>query len=137
MHYRNRLSPITLSCKYPLSKMVVYFLSCNSHFNQFFCNGFFCFFHSKSAKLLRVHQLAALAQIILLFKGVLAYITTINNLNSRYIMRLRILKIPLVVTWNSHNRTCTIACKHKVTYVYRNFLAVCRIYRIYAFKYTA
>ena len=33
MYYRNRLSPITLSCKYPLSEMVVDLSSCNSYFN--------------------------------------------------------------------------------------------------------
>ena len=33
MYYRNRLSPITLSCKYPLSEMIVDLFSCNSHFN--------------------------------------------------------------------------------------------------------
>ena len=137
MYYRNRLSPITLSCKYPLSEMVVDLSSCNSHFHQFFCNGFLCLFYSKPAKFLRVNKLTALTQVILFFKGMLTYISTINNLNSRYIMCLRILKIPLVMTWNCHDCTCTIACKHKVTYVYRNFLAVCRIYRIYAFKYAA
>ena len=137
MDYRNRLTPIALSRKYPLSEVVVDFLSCHSHINKLFCDCFLSLFYSKSAKFFRIHKLAALAKIILFFKGMLTYITTIYYLYPWYVMCLRILKISLIVAWNRHNSSCTVACKYEVTYVYRDFLTIYRIYSIYSLKHTA
>ena len=110
--------------------MIIGLSSCNTHALKLLGDRFLCFLNSKSGKLLGIDQLAALSKVILLLKRLLGYVRTIDNLNHIDIVGDRILKVTLVMAWNSHNSTGSVACKNEISDKERHFLAVDRIDRI-------
>ena len=51
VYNRNRLAPVSLSCKNPLTEMVICFLAGHTHLNKLIRNGSLGFLNSKSRKL--------------------------------------------------------------------------------------
>ena len=104
--------------------MVVHLAAGNAHLFQLAGDGFLGFFHGQTRELLGVHQLAALAQIILLFKGALADIAAVDDLDHGNMMCNGVLKVALVVAGNGHDGAGAIVAQHEVTNEHGHFLAV-------------
>ena len=127
INHRYGLAPITLTCKDPFTEVIIHCFLGYTHRNELIGNGFLCFFYRKSGKFFGIDQPAALAEVILLFKGMFGNICTINNLDTGNVVCDGIFKVSLIMGRNGHNSTGSIICQHEVTDVKRNFLAVYRI----------
>jgi len=134
VHAGNRLAPIALAGKYPLPEVIVHLPAGNAHLFQLAGDGLLGLLHGQTGELLGIDQAAALAQIILLFKGTLGHVPSLNHLNHGNIVGNGILKITLVVAGDCHYRTGAVACQHEVTNEHRHLLAVDRVNGIHALQ---
>ena len=127
MYHRNRLTPITLARKNPLTEVIIYGSLSNTLLLQFCSNCLLCFFNSETGELFGIHQLTAFAKVLTLFKSFLRHIRAINYLNHGDIVCDCILKVTLVMGRYCHNSTGSVACQYKITDIQRYFLAIYRI----------
>ena len=140
---RNWLAPVTLTSKDPLTEVIIYGSLCDAHFFKLLSDSFLSFLNSQTCELLGIYELIALSKIALFFKSslgnieVTCFFIAVDYLEHIDIVSNSVLKVTLIVARNSHNCTCTIACKYKITNEHTNFPAVYRVDAGNAFKLTA
>ena len=107
--------------------MVVCLSSGHAHLFQLAGDGLLGFLHGHTGEFLGIHQLTALAQIILLLKGMLRHIRPVNDLDHGNVMHLGIFKVTLVMAGHRHHRAGAVIGQDEVADKHRHFPAVYRV----------
>ena len=134
MNHRYGFAPVALAGEDPFPEVVVDRALGHAHLLQLHGDGFLGFLHGQAGEFLTVDQLAALAEVILLLKGMLAHVGTVDNLDHRDVVGNGVLKVALVVARNGHDRAGAVAGQDEVADEQLRFPAVDGVDALDAFQ---
>ena len=121
---RNRLTPVTLSGKYPVTQFEVCLFRTDTFFFQPFNDGFLCFFYRFSCEESGIYK-SSRSNIC---EGCFFYISSFDYLDNRNIKFLCELPVTVVMRRNRHDSTGSVTHQYIIRYPYRNFFSIYRIY---------
>ncbi len=130
MDNRDRLAPIALSRKEPVSQLICRLRFANALFFQPLDHFIDRLLLAKTIQPFRIDMDTIFCERFLFD------IATFQNRNDRKPKLFRELIIPRIMSRNRHDRTRTIACKNVIRNIDRDLLAIDRIDRISAREYT-
>ena len=135
MYNRNRLSPISLSWKYPVTKFIIYLAVTNLFLCKEIFYLFLSFFNCKSCEETWIYHLSCSNISKCSLVNIYRTFTSLYNLNHRKWEFLCKFPVTVIMCRNSHNCTCSVCHKYIIWYPDRNLSIIYRIYCLKSVKY--